>query len=158
MNDTFYNFALVADDRGWVGIDRNDSIILRPFIFDNEPDDAREAMFRFEENGKMGFANLNGIKVIPAVFDFVEPFKNGYAAFNTGGYKEAKGEHWFWRGGLWGFINKNGNVIIEPQFENFTLKDKKYIQAYTKDGRLAFINEHAQIVKVTKMKKQAHKN
>src|SRR5688572_11000060 len=49
--DTFYAFAFVADRRGWVGINRKDSVILKPFIFDNFPDEEKEGVFRYVQNG-----------------------------------------------------------------------------------------------------------
>jgi len=151
--DKFYTFAFVYDHRGWVGINRQDSVLLKPFIFDNFPDDEREGLFRFVEDGKMGFANSRGQKIIPAHFDFVEPFKKGYAAFNNGGHKEQKGEHWLWKGGLWGFIDKKGNVVVEPQFSSFITDDKQPLKAKTKDGTILFINNYAQVEKLLRNKK-----
>lgn len=144
----FYTFALVADERGWVGINRQDSVILKPFIFDNFPDAKKERLFRFVENGKMGFANDRGQKIIPARFDYAEPFCNGFAAFNVGGVEEQNGEHSYLKGGLWGFINKKGNVVIEPKISGFSPSNKQYIKAETKDGLLLYINSKRQEEKV----------
>jgi hypothetical protein len=149
----FYTFALVADERGWVGINRKDSVILKPFIFDNFPDEKREGLFRFVEGEKMGFANEQGEKIIAARFDLVHSFSNGYAAFNVGGNKEPMGEYWYWKGGLWGFINKKGLTVIEPKFSGFSTSNKQYIKAETKDGLLVYINSQGQVKKVLRKKK-----
>jgi hypothetical protein len=149
----FYKFALVVDEKGWVGINRKDSVILKPFINDNFPDEKREGLFRFVESEKMGFANEQGEKIIAARFDLVSTFSNGYASFNVGGNKEPMGEYWYWKGGLWGFINKKGNVVIEPKFTSFSTGDKRYTKAETKVGTMLYINSQGQVVKVLRKKK-----
>ncbi len=149
----FYTFALVADERGWVGINRKDSVILKPFIFDNSPDEIKEGLFRFVEDGKMGFSNDQGQKFIPARFDFVEPFSNGFAAFNVGGVIEQNGEHSFLNGGLWGFINKKGLIVIDPKFSGFSTANKHYMKAKTKDGLMLFVNSEGKVEKVVRIKK-----
>jgi hypothetical protein len=151
--DTFYTFAFVYDDRGWVGINRKDSVILKPFIFDNFPDEKRQGLFRFEEDGKMGFANDNGKKVIPARYDFVMPFKNGYAAFNIGGQSVRSDDHSVWEGGLWGLLDRKGNVVLEPQITQLPTTDKYFVKARTKNGATVYINNYGQAEKVIPKKK-----
>jgi hypothetical protein len=149
----FFGFALVADERGWVGINRTDSVILKPFIFDNFPDEQREGLFRFVEDGKMGFANGQGKRVIPARFDFVEPFTNGYAAFNTGGVQEPQGEHSLLKGGLWGLIDKKGIIVVAPQFPDFSAASERPILVYTRDGLGLSINGDGQVIRVVRKKR-----
>ncbi len=117
--DTLYDFAFVTIKYKWVAINKKDSIILTPYIFDNGPDYLDNGLFRFVENGKIGFANEKGQKVIPAQFDFAFSFSEGLAAFSVGGKMEKwDSEHSTWNGGLWGFVNKKGQVVIKPQFDN----------------------------------------
>jgi hypothetical protein len=149
--DTMYNIAFVISDNKWVAINRRDSIILTPYIYDNGPDYIEEGLFRFEENNKVGFANLKGLKVINATFDFAAPFKNGLAAFNVGGHKEnTADEHSVWSGGLWGFINKKGNVIIGPKFINVDNFNNKYAEVWTQDNQHVLIDKKGQTFKVLK--------
>lgn len=150
-----YNIAFVISDYKWVAINRRDSIILTPFIYDNGPDYIEDGLFRFEENNKIGFANLQGQKVTTAAFDFATPFKNGMAAFNVGGKKKITGdEHWIWNGGLWGFINKKGSVVIEPKFINVDNFNNKYAEVWTQDNQHILIDKKGLTFKVLKLKKR----
>ena len=110
----FYTSAMVLDEGEWIAIDRKGKVILKPFIFDNGPDYIKEGLFRFVENGKMGFADIHCKKIIPATFDFVEPFNEGLAQYTMGGKKvyENAGEYWIWKGGYeTGYINKIGKKV-----------------------------------------------
>lgn len=147
--DTLHHIAFVVGDSGFVVINRKDSILCHPFVFDNTPDFIHEGMFRFEENNKIGFANLKGEKVAPASFDFAEPFSEGLAAFNTGGRKEYlhMDEHYKWAGGLWGFINKKGTIVIKPTFTNVGDFKNKKAEVETKEGKRFLINTKGFILK-----------
>ncbi|QNK61152.1 WG repeat-containing protein [Pedobacter sp. PAMC26386] len=72
--DKFYKMTIVLWKYEWVGIDRKEGVVLRPF--------------HFVEGGEMGFADLNGDRIIPATFDFVYPFKDGLADYVIGGRNE----------------------------------------------------------------------
>ena len=135
------------DERhGIIAIDKNNKMILKPFIFDNGPDYLQEGLFRFVEKGQMGFADVNGKKVIPAKYIFVEAFQEGFAAFCEGCKKETMGEHWRMVGGKWGFMDKNGKVIIEPQFQKVT-NFKEGVAEVTKDTSTFNINPKGERVK-----------
>lgn len=68
-------------------------------------------LFRFVENGKVGFKNSKGTVIVPAIYDDAT-YQNiyGYIAVN--------------RLGKWGSLDYNGKVVAEPQYE---LKDYTYI-------------------------------
>jgi len=119
FTDTFNKkIALVADRaKGLMAIDKKGNYVLTPFNFDNGPDYFEEGLFRFEENGKLGFADSNGNKIIPAQFECVSIFRNNRAAFCEGCKKEMEGEYEFWRGGKWGFIDKTGKKVIEAKYD-----------------------------------------
>ena len=153
FTDTMYNFAFVADKDKLMGINTQGHIILEPFNYDNGPDYVQEGLFRYVEKGKIGFANLNGQKLIAAKFDFVRPFQNDLAAFNVGGHKQYHDEHWFWEGGLWGFINKKGDTVIKPTFISVKDFDKALAEVVTQDRRKVQINKKGQIVKVLSVEK-----
>lgn len=133
-SDSLCNMAIVLDrEKGWLGIDKNNKTILVPYIFDNGPDYVEEGLFRFVENEKLGFANLEGQKIISAQFDFVTPFRDGYAEYFIGGeriYENGKTRkqiidesgneglidlHWNWGGNITetGYINKQGQRFKE---------------------------------------------
>lgn len=141
--DTFYKMAIVFD-HGWYGIDRNGQVILAPFIFDNGPDYVAEGLFRFEENGKMGFADEDGIKVIPARYGFATPFSEGLSEYTMGGHKQYDkgGEHWSWTGGYeQGYVNKTGQ-----EFKQVMPAKDQQREAWTKDGKHVLLNRNGMIV------------
>lgn len=76
--------AFVADRDKWMLINKKNRIILLPLPEDNFPDDYREGLARFIQNDKIGFFNEAGEIIIPAEFDFAQPFKRGKARVNMG--------------------------------------------------------------------------
>ena len=149
LSDTLYNIAFVTLKYKWIAINKQDSIILAPYIFDNGPDYEQEGLFRFVENGKIGFANLKGEKIIPAKLDFASPFSQGLAAFSVGGQMEKSDEeHSTWKGGLWGFINRKGQVVIKPQFANVYDFNRGTCEVWTRDKRHVLIDKKGRILKV----------
>lgn len=150
-SDTMYNMAIILKDGEWVGIDRAEDVILKPFIFDNGPDYEEEGLFRFVEDGKMGFADSNGRKIIKASYDFAEPFRNGLAAYTLGGHKEynKSGEHWWWTGGYEsGFVNKKGQEFIRVT----DLKNNKR-EVWTKDKKHYLLDKEGYIIKTMRSDK-----
>lgn len=57
------------------------------------------------EGGKWGFVNKAGAEVIPAQYDTVSRFYDGYAAVKIGE--------------KWGFINKKGELVIPLKYDSF---------------------------------------
>jgi len=147
--DTLYNFVFVTLNYKWVAINKQDSIILTPYIFDNGPDYLEDGLFRFVKNGKIGFANAKGQKIIPPKFDFVSPFSEGLAAFSVGGKMEKwDAEHSTWNGGLWGFVNKMGQVVIKPQFANAYNFNGATCEVWTKTNKHILIDRKGRTIKV----------
>jgi hypothetical protein len=146
--DTLFSMAIVLKNGEWLGIDKEENVILKPFIFDNGPDYLEEGLFRFVENNKIGFADINGRKIISAKYDFATPFENGLSTYVLGGQREYDkgGEHWWWIGGYEsGYINHDGK-----EFTQLTeLKDNRR-QAWTKDKKQFLLNSEGQIVKQLK--------
>jgi hypothetical protein len=144
-----YAIAFVTNKFRWVAINRKDSILLSPYIYDNGPDELREGLFRFEENGKIGFANEKGEKIIEARFEYVSYFVNGLALFNVGGHADyADPEHPTWDGGLWGFVNKNGIEVIRPQFISAYAFGKRFAEVWTENEKHVLIDRNGRIRKV----------
>jgi hypothetical protein len=111
---TAQGIAAVVDEDGWAWIDTQGTVLLRPFIFDNGPDDFYEGLSRYVENGKIGFFDTSGQVVIPARFTFADPFQGGCAAFCEGCTKVMYGEHYAYQGGAWGCVEHSGAVVTPP--------------------------------------------
>ena len=54
------------------------------------------------EGGKWGFIDNTGREIIPAVYDFVRPFRNNLAAVRLGD----------WETGKFGYIDKANNIVV----------------------------------------------
>jgi hypothetical protein len=162
-SDTLHKMAIVQNSEfEFIGIDKNDLVILKPYIYDNGPDYVEEGLFRFVENDKLGFANLDGQKIIKAKYDFATPFSNGISEYAIGGekiYENGKtrneilkesgyegliDKHWTWGGNSTenGYLNQYGQ-----EFETITeLKNNKR-EAWTKDKKHYLLNKKGQIIK-----------
>ncbi|HHP7242521.1 MAG TPA: WG repeat-containing protein [Cyclobacteriaceae bacterium] len=111
------SLAFVVDGGRIIGIDRSGNELITPFIYENGPDYIREGLFRFVENGLIGFADQDGNIRIAAEYTFVRPFSNCLSAFCDGCSKKMDGEHKVYEGGKWGFINQLGEVVIMPRYD-----------------------------------------
>lgn len=107
-----HGVAHIVTQDGWIAINRKKQVLYKPFIYDNGPDYVSEGLLRFVENGKMGFVNEAGKKVIKAQFDFVYPFEKGTARFCNGCKTIKDGEHSAMdnESGTWGKIDKKGKI------------------------------------------------
>jgi hypothetical protein len=118
LTDTFKTFAVVyKSNRGFVGINRKEEVLFQLMQHGREPDFPQEGLFRIVIDNKIGFANLDGKIVIPAVYDMVLPFNEGMAAFCEGCGTDRSGASAQWSNGTWGFIDKTGEVAIKAQFQ-----------------------------------------
>ncbi|MCD6012334.1 MAG: repeat-containing protein [Flavipsychrobacter sp.] len=98
--------------------DRNGNLLYVPYWYDNGADYYVEGLRRFVENGKMGFADHNGKKVIPAKYNMVEPFYRGnalvcldckYVHFNDNDDDHCCG----YVGSRYTIINRTGAIVHE---------------------------------------------
>ncbi len=107
-----YGIAYILYKSKWVAVTRRKKILYEVFNYDNAPDEFQDGLHRFIENGKMGFANKKGQKVIPAQFDFVFPFEKGKAKFCNECVPEKRGEMNFYdpKKGKWGEVDKTGKI------------------------------------------------
>ncbi len=97
--------------------DRSGNLLYVPYWYDNGADYYAEGLRRFVENGKMGFADYNGKKIIPAEYNMIEPFYRGnalacldckYVRFND------DDEHCCgYAGTRYAIINRSGNIVHE---------------------------------------------
>lgn len=109
--------AAVADADGWAYIDAQGRVLVRPFLFDNGPDYFRQGLARFLSRGKFGFFDQRGKVVISARYSFALLFSEGLAAVCEGCKEVPEGEHRVMRGGRWGYINRQGTLVIPTQHE-----------------------------------------
>lgn len=115
--------------------DRKGRFLYYPLSYDNGPDYWEEGLRRYVENGKVGFADKSGNKVLPAKWDFASPFNYGYAIVYEGGWEkhyDAGGEHWWIdatsKKSVSYLINKKGERVKPvPQGQP---KDYRYEGAY----------------------------
>lgn len=118
FTDTFKNFAFVYDEKitgsKVVAINRNEKILFEAYMFDNGPDWPEEGLFRIIRNGKIGYADKNGIIVIEPEFECADQFENGTArvAINCNlARSENDPEHTSMESDSWFYIDKNGNIV-----------------------------------------------
>lgn len=110
---------MAVGDQGWACVDGNGKVLLTPFLVDNGPDDASEGLFRYVADGKVGFATPACVPAVAAAYDGALPFSEGRAAVCEGCREivDASGEHHTLEGGMWGYIDATGAVIIPLQFQ-----------------------------------------
>lgn len=109
--------AGVVDGQGWAIINAQGTVLLRPFVFDNGPDEFAGGLARFvDAKGRMGYYNPRGEIVIPAEFDFAEPFANGSAIVCMGCKLQSDRDehHKVVVGGEWGRIDPSGEFTARP--------------------------------------------
>ena len=95
-----------------------------------------ERVYRFSENkaifrnnGKYGFFNRNGKVVVPAKYDFVTDFHNGYASVQMNVDGTSK----------WGCINHDGVEVIPCMYENEIIFENG-IALVSLDGEIGLID------------------
>ena len=95
---------------------REGKFLYTPMIFDFLPDEIHEGLKRFIENGKTGFVNREGEKVIMAQFEFASWFDLGTAMVCKGCYFDTTKdlEHPPLIGGVFSFIDRNGKFLVDP--------------------------------------------
>lgn len=128
---TFRAATIVTDTNNrTVCINRDQKVLVEPFLEDYTADNLESGSVRTTRNGKIGFADASGREFIPPIYDYALPFSGEFAAFYSGGkYGSADGlpdslsEHFAWTGGLWGIINKNNDTIIPPQIHDVLIQD-----------------------------------
>lgn len=112
-------FVSLQGKTGIYAINRSEDVLFQVYSFDNGPDYVSNGLFRIVNNGRMGFADMNGEVVIKPIFLFVYPFQNnGLAVFNEGGSIVKDGEYHRYQGGKWGAINKKGEIVIPAIYED----------------------------------------
>lgn len=84
-------------------------------------------IFVFQQDGKLGMVKLGNIEILPASYEYITPFVNGYALAGT---KEGS------KNLLQAIISKNGEVT--------TVNERLYLpskDSYFSDGKLVVLNQ-----------------
>jgi len=137
-----YGLALVASlEDGWVFINSQGELVIKPYYLanNNSCDRFSDGLCRYEENGKIGYFDEKGTIQIKAQFEYGSAFINGYAAVAKDVSFEEVGELTFVRSNQWGFINKNGQLVIPYQYEAI-------IEPFNEQGRAVVKKDRRQII------------
>ena len=87
--------------------------------FDNGADYFAEGLARTHRAGKVGFIDRSLTERIGPAWDFAFPFDGGVALVCQGcrSHATGEGEHLELRGGAWGYIDREGAVVVPVRFE-----------------------------------------
>ena len=106
--------SYVSVDGAFFYVNRNGKT-ARALPFDNGPDPFVEGLARTMDERKVGFIDRSLRIAIPARWDFAFPFHDGVAVV-CGGCRAAAGEHRNVEGGLWGYIDRRGRVVVPIEY------------------------------------------
>jgi hypothetical protein len=86
--------------------------------YDNGADYFAEGLARTIRGGKVGFIDRSLSEIIPPTWDFAFPFAGGSAVVcNSCRSYPVGDEHSELRGGVWGYINRSGEVVVPIKYE-----------------------------------------
>jgi len=81
--------------------------------YDNGADYFVEGLARSPRDGKVGFVDELLELVVPRQWDFAFPFEDGHARVCSGCViRRAGGEHSEVVGGRWGYVDREGRVVV----------------------------------------------
>ncbi|MCR5890973.1 WG repeat-containing protein [Hymenobacter sp. J193] len=112
--ERFDKVALVLQPGGnWVGIDRQERVLFRPFIFDNGPDYPAEGVLRIvDAAGLIGYADTaTGRVVLAPQYEAAFPFEHGRARVGRRCQLVREGEHSYWACAAWQSIDHAGRPV-----------------------------------------------
>jgi hypothetical protein len=128
--------ALVRKNNNAVYINKKGEVVIqpeKPELTYFEFSDGLAQVTISGRNHKSGFINEEGKIVIPIVYSDINNFHEGLAAFRDSIY--------------YGFINKFGVTVIEPQFEKVDYNGfKNGLCEIKKDGQWGYINHSGEFV------------
>lgn len=112
--ERFDRLALVLKPGvGWVGINRQEQVLFKAFIFDNGPDYPAEGVMRIVgPTGLLGYADTaTGRVVLAPRYEAAFPFDSGRAQVGRRCRLETDGEHSWWHCADWSYINHQGQPL-----------------------------------------------
>jgi hypothetical protein len=99
----------------------SDGRIAPVLKYDNGADYFVEGLARTPRQGKIGFIDRALVERIPPSWDFAFPFDGGVALVCQNCRPHAVGEHTEMRGGVWGYINREGDEVVRVRFDRAKL-------------------------------------
>lgn len=104
---------MVKPGVGWVGLNRQEQVLFKAFVFDNGPDYPAEGVMRIVNNaGLLGYADTaTGRVVLPPRYEAAFPFDSGRARVGRRCRLETDGEHSLWHCAEWYAIDHRGQVL-----------------------------------------------
>ena len=130
-------------------IDNEGQFVVDP-IYDSLEMAYFEGLLSVRVNNKWGFLDLNGTIAIAPEYDAVRFFQQGLAAANVGGKRIVKKNqfsiHGSFDGGLWGYIDKAGKVVIPLQFVEADSFSETRARIKRQDGTQWFIDRSGQAI------------
>ncbi len=112
--ERFGQLALVMKPGvGWVGINRQEQVLFKAFIFDSGPDYPAEGVMRIVgPTGLLGYADTaTGRVVLPPRYEAAFPFDSGRAQVGRRCRLETDGEHSWWSCADWSYIDHQGQPL-----------------------------------------------
>lgn len=123
--DTFYNIVAVSEKRKTYYLLKNGNKVARDsvYAFDWEFDCEQEGKIRFKNYkiNRVGFLDKNGRPIIPAMYNYASPFRNGLSVVLSGASLKCMDdvedtthcEHYGWVGGANFLINEKNEILID---------------------------------------------
>lgn len=137
-NDSLAVYA-ISGKRGYINVNTGEIVInaennnySKAWVFS-------EGLAAVMKDGKIGFINSENKLVIPFKFDYPQGFNIGYV-FNDGYciMTNAKGES--------GFIDKNGNWVIDAQYDQIWTPQEKGYRIVVKDNKQGLLDSSLNLI------------
>ena len=113
--DSSYKYYYLLKDGRKVG---QDSVFMFEFTFDCESEG--KIIFRDGRKDRVGFFDKNGVAIIPAIYNYVSPFRNGIAFAHRNAKRKCRDgddttgcEHLGWEGGESILINEKNEILAD---------------------------------------------
>jgi hypothetical protein len=104
-----------SEKDGWLYVNRQGNVVISGVpVFDNGPDWFHDGLVRFERHGKCGFANRQGVAVVPPEYGGCLNFQDGIARACMGCHSEVidkKDGHSTFVGGEWFCLDASGQRV-----------------------------------------------
>ena len=119
---SFNRFGLAAvysREEGWMYVNHKGRVVVSGVAeMDNWADSFHNGLVRVVKSKKYGYANQNGVVIIPPIYDGALNFRNGTAQVcRTCRCDDPRAEHCTFVGGEWFRIDTHGRVVarLDPQ-------------------------------------------
>ncbi len=113
-DDTIKNFGIVygeSDSVGLIAIDPAGHLLYEVYRYDNGPDWVEDGLFRIIRNGKIGYADEDGMIKIKPQFACADQFSDGRARVALHCDLIPDGEHTLQKSEEWFYIDKAGEKV-----------------------------------------------